>query len=102
MLLLTSAGASYEKWALEKWLGQNPKRDPYTGKEHKVNLRFLKNRSLKASIDRWRKTKLAQGSASDEDDALAGHRSKIRRRSTNEPACSCYFYPSSCHCHAGY
>lgn len=55
VMLFTSAGASYEKWALSKWLERYPRRDPLTGREHTSELNFVPNRSLEASIVRWRR-----------------------------------------------
>ncbi|KAJ8603603.1 hypothetical protein CTAYLR_004860 [Chrysophaeum taylorii] len=55
VLLITSSSYSYERWAIERWLQRHPRRDPMTGREHAEPLKYLANRSLKATIDRWRR-----------------------------------------------
>lgn len=99
VVLLTGAGVSYEKWALEKWLSKNPRRDPCTGKDHRANLRYLQNRSLKASIDRWRKGMMAKRPRGFFGGVRADKRTKAEGA---RPLCACFIFPASCHCHTNY
>ncbi|KAJ8610602.1 hypothetical protein CTAYLR_007173 [Chrysophaeum taylorii] len=55
VVLLTEAGCSYERRALERWLDEHPRRDPLTNKDYPHKLKFGPNRSLKVTIDRWRR-----------------------------------------------
>lgn len=54
VLLVTNAGRSYERRALQEFLAQQPRRDPATNVVHERALRCVPNRSLKEAIEEWR------------------------------------------------
>uniref|UniRef100_A0A7S3K1T5 RING-type E3 ubiquitin transferase n=1 Tax=Aureoumbra lagunensis TaxID=44058 RepID=A0A7S3K1T5_9STRA len=55
VLLMTLSGRSYEKIHLERYLENNPNRDPLTNETHDSALITAPNRALKEAISAWRR-----------------------------------------------